>query len=230
MKPFLETRGVKSDSIMVMPCAVDQVAFSFDLEKRKAVRANLNISADCVTGIYVGKFGGLYYDAEAFRIFQYAFDFFPKFKLIILTPDSVEETKKKLFKGGIEARDCHVLSVRHEEVAAYLAAADFAFALVKPSPAKKFSSPIKIGEYWAMGLPVLIAKEIGDDSAIIELNRVGATFEMSDLKPAFDSINEILQGDKMIVRKTIMGLAVGHRNFLINERIYRKIINELATK
>jgi glycosyltransferase involved in cell wall biosynthesis len=228
MKKVLEMKAVKPGAIFVMPCAVDHERFYFQPDKRNAVRASLKIPAQCLTGIYVGKFGGLYYDREAFHILNCVFNSFPGFKLIILTPDHVEETKRKLSQQGINSNDYHVLSARHDEVPAYLSAADFAFSFVKPSPSKTFSSPIKIGEYWATGLPVLIAHGVGDDSAIIERNNAGAVFETSNLQPAIDLLKKILEGDRLVSRNKIRELALRHRNFELDEEIYRTIIHEIA--
>ena len=51
--------------------------------------------------------------------------------------------------------------------------ADFAICAVKPIPTKQYCSPIKTGEYWAMGLPIVIPSNIGEDSEIIKKENIG---------------------------------------------------------
>lgn len=227
MKAHLVRQQVLHAKIFVMPCAVNSDMFSFDAKKRATLRESLGIAPDCVTGIYVGKFGGMYYDHEAFDIFKSAFRFFKKFRLIILSPDNAGDIGGKLSLKGISQDDYHVLKVEHHEVPAYLSTADLAFALYKPSPSKKFLSPVKIGEYWAMGLPVLIPEAIGDDSEIIRLNGAGATFCFPNLQPAFEAITVLLQADSVSRRKNIRELALRYRNFGLHEQVYKNIIHDL---
>jgi hypothetical protein len=230
MKALLISQGVEPDRIHIMPCAVDHHKFRFNQNKRDSVRSSLQISPDCVVGIYVGKFGGLYYDEEAFDVFKYSFDFFENFRLIILTPDNAQDVHSRLLKKGLGALACHVVKVEHGEVPDYLSAADLAFALIKPSASKKFASPIKIGEYWSVGLPVLITEGIGEDSHIISLNKAGATFRLADLQPAFTEMRQVLNDDTLSNRTRIRELALRYRNFERNEEIYRRIIQELVAK
>ncbi|MGC1242435.1 MAG: glycosyltransferase [Chryseosolibacter sp.] len=228
MERDLELEGVERSRIRLMPCAVNQEIFSFDSEKRESLRSVLNIPKDCVCGIYVGKFGGLYYDSEAFQIFEEALNFFPGFRLVILTPDDAPQIAARLLSHGFKNENYHVLKVGHEAVPAYLSAADFAFALYRPTPSKKFLSPVKVGEYWAVGLPVLISDAIGDASFIIEKHQAGAIFSLRNLRPAFAKIKSTLEIDPIVLREKIRGLALHYRSFETNRRIYKEIIHEIG--
>lgn len=228
MQLELVRRGIPPAKIRVMPCAADTTRFRFDIEKRNAVRLALGMSFDSVCGIYVGKFGGLYYDEDAFDVFREALNYFPKFKLLILSPDSPDEIKLKLSNTGFAVGDYSVMKVSHEEVPAYLSAADFAFALYKPSPSKRFLSPVKIGEYWASGLPVMISPGIGDASTTIEAYEAGAVFHLSAVGAAFSRIQSLLMDDRPSLRKRIRDLAVSLRNYETNRKIYCEIVAEVS--
>jgi hypothetical protein len=228
MKDRLLLRGVPADKIFVMPCAVDTNDFVFSAERRRSIRQLLHIPDDCIVGIYVGKFGGLYYDKEAFEIFQGAMKFFEKLRIIILTPNDKTEIVNKLLRAGIPEGTYHVMEAAHEEVPAFLSAADLAFGFFKPSPSIKFSSAIKIGEYWGVGLPVFIPDGIGDDSAIIENEKLGALFHLSGLNEAFERMQGLLRQDRHQLRHKIRNLAFQHRNFSTNTTVYRKILHELS--
>jgi hypothetical protein len=227
MKTSLLHRGVPAEKIFVMPCAVDTNDFVFSAEHRRSIRQSLHIPEDCTVGIYVGKFGGLYYDKEAFEIFHWAMKFFEKFRIIILSPNDKTEIVNKLVGAGLPEGTYHVCKTAHHEVPAFLSAADVAFGFFKPSPSIRFSSPIKIGEYWAVGLPVFIPEGIGDDSGIIESEKLGALFHLSRLSEAFEKMQGLLRQDRNQLRQKIRSLAFQHRSFSTNTTIYRKIFNEL---
>lgn len=210
----LIAEGVPASRIATVPCSVDAQKFQFNDVARQSVRHRLGFASTAVVGIYVGKFGGIYYDAEAFAVFRAAADHFgPTFRLIILTPDAESEVRAKLQAVGLSSETVFVTKAAHPEVPDYLSAADFAFATIKPAPCRLFCSAIKIGEYWASGLPVLLPPGVGDDSAIAEAEGGGAVFDLtqpSSLAASLVFLTELLlQPD---YRRRIHELAVRHRS------------------
>ena len=86
--------------------------------------------------------------------------------------------------------------VFHTEVPRYLSLGDFAINPVKPVPTKKYCTSIKDGEYWAMGLPVVISPNISDDSGIIEKENIGVIMNFairSQFPPALVQLKEMLK-------------------------------------
>lgn len=183
--------GVDSRKIMVVPCSVDSLKFRFNPEAREKIRINAGIQPEHPVGIYVGKFGGIYYDRQAFALFREAFSHFQDFFLIILSPGEKEKIIRRLKEAGINDR-YYIKNVHHHEIPGWLSAADFGFAPIKPANSRKYCSPIKTGEYWANGLPVLILDGIGDDSEIIKREGGGAILDWKDLKKCFCEIDKII--------------------------------------
>jgi glycosyltransferase involved in cell wall biosynthesis len=220
-KRYLTEQGGDSSIIFTISCCVPVDKFRFSEDKRNTIRKLLGISPNQTVGIYVGKFGGLYYDNESFLIFKQVFDNYKKdFKLIILSPDNKDILLNNLKKAGINEKDVFIGFAKHEEVPGYLSASDFAFALYKPSPSAKYLSPVKIGEYWANGLPVLCAGEVGDDSAIIRKDYAGAVFDpnQASIEDAVKKINLLIAHPS--TRSRIQNLAEKYRSFKIAINVY----------
>ncbi|MEQ8629782.1 glycosyltransferase [Ekhidna sp.] len=218
---FLIGEGCSKNKIITLPCAVDVEKFSFSKTDRQDVRTKLKIPENTITAIYVGKFGGIYYSInQALKLFLEADAYFKDFHLILLTSDNhavYDALKKSEFP--IEKVSCRI--VAHDEVPAYLSASDFAFSLINRTGFSAFCSPIKNGEYWANGLPILIPKGIGDDSDILINSGLGVIMN-DDTSPQdyFDQIVNLIRQKKH--RETICQLAHKHRSF-------RLIINEYNT-
>lgn len=217
--------GVPANKIHTMPCAVPVEEFRFDEAKRVKKRSELGIPEEAIVGVYVGKFGGLYFDVESFELFKKTNEHFPNFHLIICSPHPKGWLEQKLKAYNFPLDKAHCLFVPHQEIPSYLSAADFAYALYRPAPSKRFLSPIKVGEYWASGLPVLITEGIGDDSEIIEHERVGCVLPKSweELDAVFNQLKNIL--DEPGHREHIVDLAYRHRSFNRTVEVYQTIFN-----
>nr|WP_245402656.1 glycosyltransferase family 4 protein [Pontibacter sp. E15-1] len=175
-----------AEKVVVLRNAVDEAMFYYSKEVRR-------VFSNATVGIYVGKYGGLYYAHEAFQIYRRCFEVIPNFRLIILSPQPQEEILQYLVACAIDVEKVHVASVTHAEVPAYLSAADFAFATIKSYPSARYCSPVKIGEYWANGLPVLLTEGVGDDSDIIHREGGGATFNLKEEGSLDRALLKILQ-------------------------------------
>ncbi|NDK55124.1 glycosyltransferase family 4 protein [Pontibacter sp. BT213] len=211
-KQRLLSEGLNVNKIAVAPCSVEVTSFRFDLELRTDVRRALGWEFMTI-GIYVGKYGGLYYSDEAFQIYRQCFEHIADFRLIILSPQPKEEILRQLQYYSIDLSKVYISAVGHTEVPAYLSAADFAFATYKQGPSKRYLSPVKIGEYWANGLPVLLTESVGDESDIIKKEGGGALFNLKQkgsVAQAIQQIQAILKDP--IHRQEIPKLAAKYRS------------------
>lgn len=101
---------------------------------------------------------------------------FPILRFLILTQSSCAPIEAALARRNVDPASYRCLRVSPEEIPAHLAAADFAISFVAPSFSKIASSPTKMGEYLAAGLPVVFNAGVGD---LDDLKRegVGAVVE-----------------------------------------------------
>lgn len=223
---WIVSNGADTRKVHTVPNTVDLVRFQFNRAYRDSTRLSLDIKADDVVAIYVGKFGGIYYDEEAFRLFAHAFAFFPNFKLIILTVHHRDEVIKKLVDVKIPTQHVIIRYAEHGEVPKYLSAADFAFSTIKPVPSRLYCCPVKNGEYWANGLPIITEDGIGDDSDIIREEDGGVLIKEIDApEDAFRKIMVMIQAGRENVTPSISALAKKYRNPQILFHFYNRIFD-----
>jgi glycosyltransferase involved in cell wall biosynthesis len=138
---------------------------------RGSARAELGLPQVPIA-VHIGALGSWYLSEETFAIGK-AFARRSGGRFVVLT-------KELELAKGLDARmDAGALirSVNHEEVPRWLAAADAGLALVRPDPAKRGSTPVKIGEYLACGLAVAATHRVGDLDEQFADSRVAFTFD-----------------------------------------------------
>ncbi len=229
-KQKLQEDAEISCAIELIPCTVDQDRFRFSIRQRNNIRLSLGLSEIDIVGVYVGKFGDIYYDDEAFRFFTSCYRHIRHFFLLLLTPMESQFIDRKLKKYGFPIERCWHGYVDYEGVAGYLSAADFAFCPVKESPSRKYCSPVKNGEYWSNGLPILITDGIGDDFKIIKAYGGGMIVNyvkgmtgtwFNTLSNVIHEANKNRLGNQSVINARI------HRSRGIVKDVYRKLlINE----
>lgn len=215
--------GVPAERISVIPSITDLAHHRFDQAQRAATREKLGISADVKVGIYVGKFGGLYYDREAFELFKRAMEYFPGMHVIVLSPMDTKWIIERAAAAGIDTARLHVKAVQHKDVASYLSAADIAFSPIKPAATSLYQSPVKNGEYWANGLPILMTDLVADDHRLMRQGIGGSVFgpRLEGLDEALKTLENILADPGH--RAAITELARKYKSLDLAREVYRTI-------
>ena len=161
--------------VFVIPCCADVERIAADRAKRDAVRAAFGLGERPVM-VYVGKFGGWYMAPEMADFFAVARVVLAGLHFLVITQTEGASIEHEFARRAIEASDYTITQVEHSELGEMLAAGDLAIALIKPLPSKVASSPTKIGECLAAGLPVL-ATDIGDVKRLLQGSRAGFVLE-----------------------------------------------------
>lgn len=227
MKAYAQTKyGVSTRNFMVKPACVNLSLFSKQNLKRADLVQSLGLSNKIVC-VYAGKFGGIYLDREVFDLLKHAHGHWgERFRVLLLTSHSSAEVDEFCRQANLDRSIVISRFVPHSEIADYIGLADFALTPVKPVPTKKFCTPIKDGEYWALGLPVIISRDISDDSGIIAANNAGAVvprYEAGSYKDAFATIDRILGEPDSARFGRIRALAEKYRNFSIAAEAYKSV-------
>jgi glycosyltransferase involved in cell wall biosynthesis len=222
-----QTYKVQKKKYYVKPACVDLNLFSINDIKDPILINELNLK-NKITCVYAGKFGGLYLEVETFYFFKAAANYWgDQFVILLLTSHSDEEIKKYL--EIVKLSEKHIIKkfVPHNLVPKYMGLADFAICPMKPLPCRKYSTPIKNGEYWALGLPIVITQNISDDSDLISQNKIGSLIEELTPEAYLKCIKEIdlllKEYNRKELYEKIRPIAEKHRNFSIAETVYKSI-------
>jgi glycosyltransferase involved in cell wall biosynthesis len=220
------TLGVSPVRFLVKPACVDLDKFQLQ-EKSLLPGLPTNLLGKDRVLIYAGKIGGIYLDRELFEFLATAYRrWSERFHAIFLTHHDPGSIQKWCREAGVPPEALSAVGVPHEKVPEYLALGDFAITPVKPVPTKRYCSPIKDGEYWAMGLPVIITADISDDSEIIEKEGVGVVLRglsQSEYESALSKLDVLLEKPRLQTQQTIRELARRYRDYSRAAEVYKQI-------
>ena len=167
--------------LAVIPCCADLASVNGAGPSAEAdVRAELEAGERPIM-IYVGKFTGWYLHGEMVDFFASARELEPELLFVVLSQSEPDIIEREFVRAGIPPRDFRITRAEPAAVARYLRAAEFGISFVRPCFSKISSSPTKVGEYLAAGLPVVSTAGIGDVDDLVVANRVGVI--VRDLEP-----------------------------------------------
>jgi hypothetical protein len=216
-----EKYGCIPARFLTKPACVDLNQFDPDLFKPSG-------NQHSITCVYAGKIGGIYLEQEIFDFFKVcSLKWKERFRVILLTDTPSLKIDALCAASGLSRSLVESLQVEHQRVPEYLSQADFAFNPVKPVPSKRYCTSIKDGEYWAMGLPIVIPAGISDDSGLIKELGIGAVLgglHSEAYWQACDEIERVL-ADKNH-RDRIRQVAYQHRNLDQVQALYDSLYGE----
>jgi glycosyltransferase involved in cell wall biosynthesis len=222
---LVRNEELSADKVRTVPCWVDFNKFKPCAGSRAAVRKKLNAEKALIC-VYVGKFGGMYYEREAARTLELMHEVIgDRLFVMILSPDGKEKISGLFRENSPIIERLWIGSVRHDEVPMYLSGADFAVSFHRTSPWSFAYSPIKHAEYWAMGLPTIIPAGVGDEARWIEEKRVGAVMNVGDedsVREATRSVISLLADESH--RSQIRDVAIRLRGRERLETVYGSIL------
>ena len=214
----------------VKPASVDMTMFQPPMEKDPELLRELGLQGKLVC-VYAGKLGGIYLEREVFDFFKVASEHWgDRFRVLLLTNAGDERVQELASSSGLEPGVVISRFVPFAEVPRYLSLGDFAINPVRPIPTKKYCTSLKDGEYWAMGLPVVIPHDISDDSDIIRERKIGAVldeFTPESYRKAVLEIDQLLnQNSRAELIEKIRAVAHECRDLAKTEYIYEELYGQ----
>jgi glycosyltransferase involved in cell wall biosynthesis len=156
----------KETPVIVVPSCVD-------LNHFQSQQPKLRTGQDAVRFVYSGSIGGRYKLDQAGRFVVAASSEFGNAHLQVLTPQDRALVASMLRQGGLKDDAWSTEAVPHSAMPAMLADQDAGLLFLTRGLSEHGCSPTKIGEYWAMGLPVVTTPNISDTDEIIRTEKVG---------------------------------------------------------
>ena len=165
------TNPVGVRSIVTIPCCVE--SGSGATPAVRAATREARAWRDRFVCAYVGKLGG-WYPVELIALFFAAVRRQePSAFLYAATQSDPEALARALGREGVPRQAWTAEQLAPSDVLGVLAAADAGLSLILPCPSKRASSPTKVGEYLAAGVPVVSTPGIGDCDTLLAGHRVG---------------------------------------------------------
>jgi glycosyltransferase involved in cell wall biosynthesis len=158
---LFDEAAARARPIEVIPCCVDLSRFTASPIDRDRVRSELGVSGRVVC-VFAGSMGGAYVPAQTAAFVAAAREADPSVFALVLTSNEPASIAGELDHAGVPACDYRLLQSPPEDVPRYLSAADVGLALARPGFARRATSPTKVAEYLAAGMPVVATTGIGD--------------------------------------------------------------------
>jgi glycosyltransferase involved in cell wall biosynthesis len=124
-------------------------------------------------------------------------------KFLFITPSPPKLILEKLGKYGLSATDLVIKEATRNEVPVYIKASDINVSFIQPLYSKIASSPTKLGEVLAMGIPVISNSGVGDVEDIIKESKSGFVihhFIKEEFLCAVDAISYLIKKDPREIR------------------------------
>ncbi len=225
----LKREGAKGKTYL-LPSCVDENIFDFRIQDRNKLRKSLGID-DRLVIIYVGKFGGIYYNLEDITSFLHNWKVeFPQSFFIILTPQNQDEIRKALGMKGINSESSFVGIADYSEVPSWISASDLGLVAVPSLPSQKFRSPIKVGEYLCCGIPYIVGQGISEDDVVAKKNNVGivlSSYTRSGIIQGKPTLNQLIDENRLSQRTRCRLAGIEYRGFSTLKRTGAEIFDDI---
>jgi glycosyltransferase involved in cell wall biosynthesis len=145
--------------------------------------------------VYSGSIGGWYLTAEMADLFVELLKIRPEAHFLWLTLGPRELIDGLMSERGVGAGQYTVRAAKSADVPSYLSASDAGIAFYKPGFSKLATSPVKVTEYLACGLPFIINAGVGDSDALVRDEKAGALvqeFSAAEYGRAASSVIDLL--------------------------------------
>ncbi len=212
--------------ISVIPCCVDFDHFQLaTTDARTAARRQLGIKGSEAVLAYLGSLGSWYMLEEMLDFFKVYTSRLGKARFLFVSLENPQTIRRAAKAHGVDPRMLIICPASREEVPPLMAAADLGIFFIKPVFSKTASSPTKMGEMLAVGLPIVTNAGIGDVAAMVEDMACGVVVQelaSASYGQALDSIESLPIGPEerrnRAFRLFDVGLGIDRY-----DRIYRRL-------
>jgi len=188
--------GLIPEKIFIIPCAADFEVFRLVTEEsRISAKKALGFAPDDFVLSYIGSVGTWYLIEEMLQFFGLLQKEFPNARFLILTPDNPDLISKFFKKYNVDPKNVLIKFSERKFLANMAHASDMNLFFIKPAYSKISSSPTKMGEVLAMGIPIICNSNVGDVEDIIEQTGAGICIKDFEDKTMISAIKSIKKRD-----------------------------------
>lgn len=159
----------KKTPTIVVPSCVDLNLFQW--------RPSPPVVSDSLRLVYIGSVGKRYILDKIGRFASVASELATNLHLRIMTRAEASLVTSMLSAGGLTDGAWSVGSVPYAEMPGHLSTHHAGLFFLTQGLSEHGCSPTKIGEYWAVGLPVVATPNVSDTDEIIRNERVGVVVQ-----------------------------------------------------
>ncbi|MCC5931184.1 MAG: glycosyltransferase [Cyclobacteriaceae bacterium] len=188
-KAILETQRLHKNpvpkAVSVIPCCVDTDHFNLERiseSEKEFARQKLRLTTENKILVYAGSVGTWYMLDEMFDYFKNLQQEDNSWRFLLISRDEKKTIIQKAKEKEIEPAFIIVTPATREEMPLYLSLGSKAISYIQPSFSKQASSPTKLAEYLAMGLPCECNEGVGDvDTLINQFNDLRSKKEIQNI-------------------------------------------------
>jgi glycosyltransferase involved in cell wall biosynthesis len=175
LKIYLSRQTGRRD-VIVIPSCVNENRFYFDSSARSEIRSTLGLDETSVLLCYSGGISAWQRIGDIVSLLKRVCSADLRYKALFLTTNQ-REVIRRLEEEQFPSAQAFVRGCPHNEVHRYLSAADVGLIMRHDTTVNNVASPVKVGEYLACGLPVILTRGIGDYSDLLPAAGVGMVLD-----------------------------------------------------
>lgn len=221
---------IRNDKIFVVNNAANVQVFK-PLDKSNCRRL-LNLNNDFYIG-FVGSFGtwhgidNIFSAASHLKKFKY-----DEIKFFLIGNCDSEEKKRLtnlMTKLGIEKCLIFAGEIEYSKIPIYINSFDIGLAQLTNYSSIGAGSPLKVFEYLACGIPVIVSENLGEIAQIIRVNNCGYIFKQDDINDLTNIIIDAYHKKENLSRlgRNSRALAISKFSWQKNAETIQTILNEL---
>jgi len=200
-------QNVDNEKITVIPCCADVKHFDYnnvDSESVAQWRSKLKIDSDQYVLSYLGSVGTWYMLPEMMDFFSELLKAKPDSVFLFITRDCDKIILDEATKHSVPTDKIIVQPALRSQVPALAMLSNASLFFIKPVWSKKASSPTKLAELMALGIPCITNSGVGDVDDIIRQNPIGILIDgwnKNDYKMAIEKMLKLPTDAKTIARQ-----------------------------
>lgn len=174
---YLGDRPDPASGFAVIPCCADFGHFDpakVRAEDRAAAAGQLGLGAGQAVLLYLGSLGPDYLLAQMMALFAQLVALRPDARFLLLSNNGRELVEAECASQGIDPSRIVFTTAERDAVPALISLATLSVVFIRPDLSKAGCSPTKLAELFAMGVPVVANRGVGDMDQIIAPERNGS--------------------------------------------------------